>query len=101
MALLTFKKFCFSGHCRITIDPIPGFQLQNHVVRTIDVSNEDICQLQCYLEPNCVSYNFNKKEAANGKRKCDNDMNNATYEHDNEHSNDLAKEENYGIVEPR
>ena len=86
----------FSGHCRnlrFTIDPIHGNRLENHVIRTIDVINEDICQLQCYLEPNCVSYNFNKKEEANGKHKCD--LNNATYEHDNEHSGDLEKNENY------
>ena len=63
------------------------------MIRTVDVINEDICQLKCYLEPNCVSYNFNKKEEANGRHKCD--LNNATYEHDNEHSGDLAKNEDY------
>ena len=45
------------------------------------------------MEPNCVSYNFNKKEEANGKHKCD--LNDVTYEHDNEHSGDLAKNESY------
>ena len=45
------------------------------------------------MEPNCVSYNFNKKEEANGGHKCD--LNNATYEHDNKQSGDLAKNENY------
>ena len=59
------------------------------MIRTIDVINEDICQLQCYLEPNCVSYNYNKEEEANGKHKCD--LNNATYEH----SGDLAKNKTY------
>ena len=63
------------------------------MIRTIDVNNEDICQLQCYLEPNCVSDNFNKKEEENGQHQCD--LNNATYEHDNEHSGDLSKNENY------
>ena len=58
------------------------------MIRTIDVSNEDICQLKCYMEPNCVSYNFN-----NGEHKCD--LNNATYEHGNEHSEDLAEDGNY------
>ena len=65
----------------------------NHVIRTTGVSNDDICQMQCYLEPSCVSYNFNKKEEENGKHKCD--LNNATYEHDNEHSSSLMKNENY------
>ena len=45
--------------------------------------------MQCYQEPNCVSYNFKK----NGENKCD--LNNATYEHDNEHAGDLAEDENY------
>ena len=49
--------------------------------------------MQCYLEPNCVSYNFNKKEEENGKHKCD--LNNVTYEHDNEHSSSLKKTERY------
>ena len=89
-------NFHSSGQCRtlrFTIDPIHGYRLKNHVIRTIDVNNEDICQLQCYLEPNCVSYNFNKKEEENGQHQCD--LNNATYEHDNEHSGDLSKNENY------
>ena len=50
--------------------------------------NEDFCEMQCYLEPNCVSYNFKN----NGEHKCD--LNNATYG-DNEHSGDLAENENY------
>jgi len=90
------QKLPFSGQCRnlrFTIDPIHGYRLNNHVIRTIDVINEDICQLKCYMEPNCVSYNFNKKEEANGRHKCD--LNSATYEHDNEHSGDLAKNESY------
>ena len=45
------------------------------------------------MEPNCVSYNFDEQEDTNGKHKCD--LNNATYEHDNEQSGDLAKNENY------
>jgi len=63
------------------------------VIRATEIINEDICQLQCYLEPDCVSYNFNKKVEANGKHKCD--LNNATYEHDNGHSGDLKKKESY------
>ena len=36
--------------------------------------------LQCYLEPNCVSYNFCEIKHSSGKHKCD--LNNATIEHD-------------------
>ena len=89
------SKF-FSGHCRnlrFTTDPIHGQRLNNHVIRTIDVVNEDICQLKCYKEPNCVSYNFKTKANRGGKYICD--LNNATYEHDNKHSGDLTKNESY------
>ena len=92
----TCQKFRFSGHCRnlrFTNDPIHGQRLENHVIRTIDVINEDICQLKCYLEPNCVSYNFKTEAIAGGKHKCD--LNNATYEHDSKHSGDLAKNKTY------
>ena len=34
---------------------------------------------QCYLEPNCVSYNFCEINQLSGKHKCD--LNNATIEH--------------------
>ena len=62
------------------------------MIRTIDVINEDLCSTQCYLEPNCVSYNFKKKEEDNGQHKCD--LNNATYEH-NEHSGELENNDTY------
>ncbi|KAL9957479.1 hypothetical protein ACROYT_G039117 [Oculina patagonica] len=83
-------------HCRtlrFTSAPIDGYRLKNHVIRTIGVISEDICEIQCYLEPNCVSYNYKKMDEANGGHKCD--LNNATYEHDNEHAGDLEIRENY------
>ena len=49
--------------------------------------------MKCYLEPNCVSYNFKKIADTDGKHRCD--LNNATYEHDNKHSGDLAKNKSY------
>ena len=54
--------------------------MENHTVRTIGVVNEDLCMFQCYLEPNCVSYNFCEIEQSSGKHKCD--LNNVTIEHD-------------------
>ena len=75
------------------MDPIHGQRLENHVIRTIDVISEDICELKCYLEPNCVSYNFKTEASTGGQHKCD--LNNATYQHHNEHSGDLAQDENY------
>ena len=69
--------------------PKPGYRLKNHTVRTIDVIEEDLCKLHCYLEPNCVSFNFHKIRQASGKHKCE--LNNATIEHDGE----LVKNESY------
>ncbi|CAH3124373.1 unnamed protein product, partial [Pocillopora meandrina] len=80
------------GDCRnllFTSFPKPGYRLENHTVRTIEVFDEDLCRLQCYLEPNCVSYNFHKLRQASGTHKCD--LNNATIEHDGE----LVKNESY------
>ena len=63
------------------------------MIRTVDAISEDICQVECLLEPNCVSYNLKTEANTGGKHKCD--LNNATYEHENEHSGDLTKKENY------
>ena len=72
-----------------TTFPKPGFRLENHTLRTIEVVNEDLCMFQCYLEPNCVSYNFCEIKQSSGKHECD--LNNATIEHDE----DLVKNESY------
>ena len=91
-----FKCWHVSGRCRklrFTIGPIHGHRLENHVIRTIDAINEDICKVKCLLEPNCVSYNFKTEANTAGKHK--RDLSNASYEHDNEHSGDLAKMKGY------
>ncbi|XP_022794480.1 loricrin-like isoform X2 [Stylophora pistillata] len=80
------------GNCRnlkFTSFPKPGYRLENHTVRTIKVLDEDLCMAQCYLEPNCVSYNFHKIRQLSGTHNCD--LNNATIEHDE----DLVKNESY------
>ena len=48
-----------------------GKRLKNHVIRTVDVTGERSCRTLCYMEPNCVSYNFNKVT-----KKCE--LNNST-----------------------
>ena len=48
-----------------------GKRLKNHVIRTAEVQSERSCRTLCYMEPNCVSYNFNKVI-----RKCE--LNNST-----------------------
>jgi len=32
--------------------------LSNHVIKSNHVVNEEMCRINCYLEPNCVSYNY-------------------------------------------
>nr|XP_058963040.1 neurogenic locus notch homolog protein 1-like [Pocillopora verrucosa] len=32
--------------------------LPNHVIRGDHLPDKDVCELRCYLEPNCVSYNY-------------------------------------------
>ena len=49
-----------------------GKRLKNHVIRTVDVTGERSCRTLCYMEPNCVSYNFNKVT-----KKCE--LNNSTF----------------------
>ena len=66
---------CFlSGECRqLEFNHIfDGNRLKNHVIRTGDVTGERSCRTLCYMEPNCVSYNFNKV-----KRKYE--LNNSTF----------------------
>ena len=82
------------GQCRnlrFTSSPIHGYRLENHTIRTTDVINEHLCEMQCFLEPNCVSYNFHKTKQESGKHKCD--LNNATFHHEN--PGDLKKNKNY------
>ena len=44
----------------------------------------------CFMEPNCVSINLNKRVDGNGNYECE--LNNATHEG---HEDELKKEENY------
>ena len=73
----------FSDDCR-QLEFMPdynydGKRLKNHVIHTADVIVEDSCATLCYMEPNCVSYNFLKTKAShNGRHRCE--LNNATHE---------------------
>ena len=37
---------------------IDGHALQNHVIKNISLERQDACQVACYLENDCLSYNF-------------------------------------------
>ena len=40
--------------------------LKNHVIKSYQgVLDHEMCELNCYLEPNCVSYNFGQLNDGN------------------------------------
>ena len=70
----THSFLFLSGTCRqLEFDhTVDGKRLNNHVIRTVDVTCERSCRTLCYMEPNCVSYNFNRVT-----KKCE--LNNSTF----------------------
>ena len=48
-------------------------RLKNHTIRTVNVLDKDLCELQCYKELNCININFKipikEKGKAGGKEK--------------------------------
>jgi len=50
----------FTGDCRILrFKPaVEGFFLQGHVLKSFTVQTEIACEIKCFVEHGCVSYNF-------------------------------------------
>lgn len=71
-------------------EAITGTRLINHVISIISSIEEDLCITRCYIEPNCVSYNFKTAEDENGNHVCE--INNSTHQG---HENDLKEDSNY------
>lgn len=63
--------------------------LKGHVIRTVQVPNEDVCEITCYQEPNCMSYNYGL--AGNESHTCE--LN--ARSHQQVSSDDLAVKFNY------
>ena len=42
--------------------PIANKALKNHVIRTPRAPSADVCELHCFMEITCQSYNFGPKE---------------------------------------
>ena len=40
------------------IPPIEGHALVNHVIRNITLDRQHTCQVECYLDNHCLSFNF-------------------------------------------
>ena len=52
-------------------------RLMKHVIATVKVPDFDLCELQCYHEPDCVSVNFNVIPDSERHHECE--LNNATH----------------------
>ncbi len=59
------------------------------MIRIADVMDNQFCGALCFMEPNCVSYNF-KTKSESRKHKCE--LNNATHEG---HEKDLEENPDY------
>ncbi|XP_015776020.1 PREDICTED: neurogenic locus notch homolog protein 1-like [Acropora digitifera] len=89
LSALTFKFVTAlqDGECRQLSFPAEykfgNRRLMKHVIETIKVVDFDLCELQCYLQPSCVSINFNVTPDSEGRHECE--LSNATHRsHDNE-----------------
>ena len=60
------------------------------MIRIVEVMKKEFCENVCFMEPNCVSINLEKRVDGNGNYKCE--LNNATHEG---HEDELKKDENY------
>lgn len=63
--------------------------LVNHVFRSVKLPRQDMCEIRCYREPNCVSYNYGPTQSE--KPWCD--LNNHT--HLQVSSSDFVTKEGY------
>lgn len=55
-----FQKIVLSADCR-TVQFQPQMKdkcLENHVIRSMKVQSQSKCELRCYQEADCVSYNY-------------------------------------------
>ena len=60
---------------------VDGSAMSKHVIAQFDVFDEDHCQLRCYLEDSCFSYNFGPLEGC--VHKCElNDADSASHRTD-------------------
>ena len=77
-----FKDFCVADQCRILeFSPekvFEGKRLIQHTIRVVEVTNPRFCKNLCYMDPDCVSINLDKRENRHGNYKCE--LNNVTHE---------------------
>ena len=61
----------------------------NHVIRIVEVTVKEFCETMCYMEPDCVSINLDKRAGGRGVYRCE--LNNVTHEgHEDELTNNAS-----------
>ena len=62
--LAFFMFFLLSETCRILefVQPEEDNYLENHVIKSLMVDNKDQCEVRCYAENFCSSFNFGISE---------------------------------------
>ncbi|XP_067047847.1 uncharacterized protein [Acropora muricata] len=94
--LIYINTFCTFqvGECRQLFFPakftFDDRRLMKHIIATLKVLNVDLCELQCYLQPNCVSINFSAIADSEGLHDCE--LNIATHRG---HEIDLQNKDGY------
>ena len=51
------------------VSPREGKALVNHVIKNVSVGSSDICEIECYLDNRCLSYNYG--DQGNVRHKCE------------------------------
>lgn len=84
-SLLNFSEVCRT--LKFTL-PIDGQALENHVIKNISLESQDVCQMACYLDNACLSYNFGRLQ--NESYVCQ-----LSDSDDYQHPNDLQQREGF------
>ena len=84
----------FQGECRQLSFPADYMfgnrRLVKHIIATVEVVDLNLCELQCYQQPNCVSINFNVISDSGRLHECE--LNNATHR---SHDSKLMNRDDY------
>lgn len=51
------------------VSPREGKALVNHVIKNVSVGSSDVCEIECYLDNRCLSYNYG--DQGNVRHKCE------------------------------
>ena len=91
---IIIEDFSSADQCRqLKFRPEKAFdgkRLMNHMIRVAEVMTKDFCENVCFMEPDCVSINLDKRVSGHGEYKCE--LNNVTHER---HEHDLKDEDHY------